>query len=112
VNESHVKYSDALKGHAIPNKGTASPLTHNTQSTLKSPYTSWTTNKEVAKNFATRPNGSGVVLTKNFAKSKLVQSPDTKQIQLRHLPGKPFVKESEVLIKGKVKGAKVEHQSR
>jgi hypothetical protein len=109
VNESHAKYSSAAKGNAIPNKGNATPLEHNTKSTLKSPYTSWTTNKEVAKNFATRPNGNGVVLTKTLPKYRLTQSPDMKQLQLRHLPGKPIVKESEVLVRGNVRGAKVEH---
>nr|WP_255539635.1 RHS repeat-associated core domain-containing protein [Longitalea luteola] len=108
INESHKYYKDALKGNATPNQGNATPLEHNTKSTLNSPYTSWTTDRDVAENFALRPFGKGIVLTKTVPVSETVVSPNTKKVNLIQKPGK-IVSESEVLIKGKVTGAKVEH---
>lgn len=61
LNESHMFYEDAQAGVVKPNGGTATPLEHNTVpgATLKSPYTSWTTDPAVAENFVLRPGGAG-----------------------------------------------------
>jgi RHS repeat-associated protein len=106
VNENNVGYNEALKGNATPNGGSATPLQHNTTSTLNSPFTSWTPNPEVALNFALRPAGAGVVLTAQIPNSKIVVSPNTKQVQLIQNPS-VVVSESEVLVKGKVTNASV-----
>ncbi|MDH6251251.1 RHS repeat-associated protein [Chryseobacterium sp. H1D6B] len=56
VNEGHAGYSEALQGKATPKGGKATPAEHNAGNT-DSKYTSWTKNKEVAKNYSLRPNG-------------------------------------------------------
>ena len=111
LNQSHVAYQQALKGNSIPArswwqfwKRAATPLEHNTKSTLSSDYTSWTTDPDVAINYALRPNGSGVVMTIEAPKACTVASPNLKQVALIHKPG-VIVSESEVLLKGVVKGA-------
>ncbi|MFT3981659.1 MAG: hypothetical protein QM687_14385 [Ferruginibacter sp.] len=107
VNEENVAYQQAVKGTVSANGGTATPLEHNTSSTLNSPYTSWTTNPEVAKNYALRPAGSGVVLTAQIPISQTVVSPNTKRVNLAQSPG-TVVSESEVLVTGTVTGASVQ----
>jgi hypothetical protein len=89
---------------AKPNGGNATPLEHNTVSTLNSPYTSWTTNPAVAENFALRPNGVGVVLEASIPQSRIVVSPNLKQVVL--IQNGKIVSESEVLVRGIVQGAK------
>src|SRR5512145_627392 len=112
VNENHVAYEQALNGNAIPSKRwwhiftrESTPYEHNAVSggTRNSPYTSWSTDPEVAMNFALRPKGSGVVLTITVPKAKLVPSPNLKEVLL--IQSGRVVSESEVLIKGIVKGA-------
>lgn len=93
VGANHPGYADALAGTAKPRGGVASASEHNMGSTL-SPYTSWTTDLNVAQGFA---GEGGVVL-------RIPQAPR---------PGNSFVWspdrffESEVLIEGTVTGAGV-----
>lgn len=93
VGKNHPGYKDATRGTAKPRKpltGHTDPELHNAGDT-KSKFTSWTTDRDVAKTFA---GDDGVILETSVPTSKQVPSPDK------------FC-ESEVLIKGAVKGAKV-----
>jgi hypothetical protein len=114
VNESNFHYNDATQGAVQPNGGAATPLEHNTVSTLNSPYSSWTTDRDVALNFALRPidkstgTGRGIVLTADIPQIRILGSPNTKRVQLIQDPSR-FVSESEVLVAGKVEGANVQH---
>lgn len=111
VNSTHAKYAEALQGIATPNKSWwqfwkrgASTLEHNAGrgGTLSSPYTSWSTNPEVAKNFALRTSGEGTVITTQVPRSAMIQSPNLKSVSL--MQGGGVVSESEVLLRGTVKG--------
>ena len=103
VNESHPGYQAALKGNAAPRGGTATAAEHNAGNT-QSNLTSWTTNEQVAENYALRPDGSGVVLKTTLPRSNTTVSPNNSSIYLKQSPG-TYVNESEVLIKGPVSGA-------
>ena len=105
VNESHVGFEDALKGVAKPKGGDATPTKHNLGNT-NSEYTSWTTNQDVAINYAKRPEGNGVVLQKTASNSDLVKSPSVKSVNLIQSPGK-VVNESEVLMHGVIKNCSI-----
>jgi RHS repeat-associated protein len=105
VNESHPGYSNAVDGVATPRGGTATVAEHNAGNTA-SPYTSWTTNPEVATNFALRPNGSGVVMELDVPAGSTTASPSAKSVYLKQAPGVK-VNEAEVLMRGTVTGAKV-----
>ncbi|MDD7884635.1 DUF6443 domain-containing protein [Flavivirga sp. 57AJ16] len=107
VNSESPAYNNATKGTAKPRGGDATAAEHNAGNT-SSNYTSWTTNKEVAKNFALRKNGNGVVLEANVPKSSTVSSPSVKSVNLKQSPG-TIVNEAEVLVKGTVKKAKTTH---
>ncbi|MEG0929128.1 hypothetical protein [Chryseobacterium sp.] len=98
VNEGHAGYLEALQGKTTPAE-------HNGGNT-NSNYTSWTKNKEVAKNYSLRPNGNGVILKKTVPVYKTVKSPSLKNVNLKQTPGK-IVNEQEVLLRGKVRGAKI-----
>ncbi|SIS31601.1 RHS repeat-associated core domain-containing protein [Chryseobacterium joostei] len=98
VNEGHAGYLEALQGKATPAE-------HNGGNT-NSNYTSWTKNKEVAKNYSLRPNGNGVILKKTVPVYKTVKSPSLKNVNLKQTPGK-IVNEQEILLRGKVRGAKI-----
>lgn len=74
--------------------------------TADSGMTSWTTDIEVAKNFALRPNGEGVLLRKVIDNTSTVRSPNTKTVNLKQSPG-TLKSESEVLVRGKIKNAVV-----
>ena len=78
VNSSHVAFESAEQGLVRANGGLATPLEHNTApgATLRSPYTSWTTDPAVAENFALRPNGGGVVVRAEVPVSQTVPSPN------------------------------------
>lgn len=111
INSSHPGYQSALQGIVNPNAQwwqfwvrQATPLEHNTVggATLRSPFTSWTTNFEVAKNFALRPDGGGVVVQAAVPISKAVPSPDMFKVQL--IQNNQIVREAEILVKGTVKG--------
>ncbi|MBO9593975.1 MAG: hypothetical protein J7599_13790, partial [Niabella sp.] len=106
VNESHPGFTDALKGNANPRGGTATAAEHNAGNT-SSKFTSWTTNKNVAVNYAKRPSGGGVVMSKTVKASSVVKSPSLKNVVLKQSGKK--VNESEFLLKGKVRNANVEH---
>ncbi len=88
----------------LPRGGNATPAEHNSGNT-NSQYTSWSTDPEVATNYALRPNGGGVVLTKTVPESLTIVSPSIKDVLLKQ-SGK-VVNESEVLLKGPVTGATV-----
>ncbi len=105
INESHVGFDDAMKGITKPKGGDASAFEHNLGNT-NSPFTSWTTDPDVAKNFALSPKGGGVVLEKVVPKSELFSSPNLNKVLLKGSGGK-IVNESEVLLKGPIKEAKV-----
>ncbi len=107
VNENNVHYPDALNGIVKPNGGVATAMEHNTVSTLNSPFTSWTTNPEVAINFALRPGGEGVVLKTKVNVNDIIKSPNTKNVQLLQKPTS-IVSESEVLLKKPVSNANVQ----
>ncbi|MDZ7897990.1 MAG: hypothetical protein U5N85_08175 [Arcicella sp.] len=80
--------------------GHSDALTHNTgaNGTANSKMTSWTTNPEVAKNFALRTSGNGVVLSQQVPASSLITSPNLKTVNL--IQGGGRVSESEVLLRG------------
>ncbi len=97
-------YTDALSG-VVQSRGGffghTDALMHNrgANGTISSNFTSWTTDPDVALNYAYRKNGTGVLMTMQVPRSVLVNSPNTKVIQLYHQPDK-VVSESEVLLKG------------
>ena len=105
VNSESPAFKNAQKGSASPRRGNATPAEHNAGNT-NSNFTSWTKNPEVAKNFALRKNGNGVVLEANISKNSTVTSPSVKSVNLKQSPG-TVVNEAEVLVKGNVKNAKV-----
>ena len=103
-----IAFTNGLKGIAKPRGGIfghLNPLKHNKvlNGTVKSSFTSWSTNRQVALNFALRTNGSGVVLSKAFPAWRLVKSPNTKDVLIYGT--KTVVSESEVLIWGPVRRA-------
>lgn len=105
VNSSAgTSYTNAMKGVVKPRGGVfghSDPLMHNIGSngTVNSKLTSWTTNENVALNFAYRQNGKGVLLEMRISQSALIKSPNKKAVNLFHKPG-TVVSESEWLIKG------------
>jgi len=93
IGEGHPGFDDALRGVARPRGGFSSALLHNLGDT-RSPFTSWTTDADVARRFAGErglllriPNGPG-------GGYRMVPSPD-------------LFGESEILIEGTVRGAEV-----
>ena len=80
VHCQHPALAEARTGRAVPGngKGTVTPEQHNDGGySDQSPYTSWTTRKEVADYYARRRSGGhGVILTKTVKRSELVPSPD------------------------------------
>lgn len=104
VNSTSPAYENATQGTAVPKGGTATAAEHNMGNT-NSNYTSWTTNPEVAKNYALRTSGEGVIMEIEVPTSSTVTSPSVKSVNLKQSPG-TIVNESEVLMKGTVTGAK------
>jgi RHS repeat-associated protein len=112
VNESHYDFAAQSTGLVRPNrrwwelwKIPSSPLEHNVGAggTLRSPYTSWTTDPDVALNFALRPGPSpGVVITADVPIGKIRVSPNLKSVGL--VQSGASVSEAEVLVKGTVRG--------
>lgn len=84
-------------------KSKSTPLDHNAvkNGTLNSPYTSWTTNYDVAENFALRGTGNGVVLEVQVPRSQIIESPNIYKVQLIQ-KSDIVVSESEILLKGKI----------
>lgn len=94
VSGNHVKFKDALKGIVRPRGGNKTANQHNMGQT-DSIYTSWSTERWVAEDWALTDNSEqAVVLEKEFEISELVYSPD-------------FSFESEKLIIGEILDAKV-----
>jgi hypothetical protein len=104
VNENHTGYGVALEGTALPRGGSASPLEHNLGNT-ESEFTSWTTNREVAVNYALRPKGTGVVLQTTVPNSSTTPSPSLKNVLLKQ--SGHVVNETEVLLKGAIYGTTI-----
>ena len=113
MNSNHADFAAQSTGVVRPNnkwwqvwKGRgSSPLEHNAApgGTLNSPYTSWTTDPRVAENFALRPGRTpGAVIEAQVPTSRLLTSPNTKNVSL--IQGGGVVSESEVLIRGTVRG--------
>ena len=75
-----------------------------TTGTTASNFTSWTTDPNVALNYALRPNGSGVVMEISVPTTSTVASPSLKNVLLKQ--GGGVVNESEVLLRN-VTGATV-----
>ncbi|GAA5510293.1 RHS repeat-associated core domain-containing protein [Novipirellula caenicola] len=106
----------ARQGIAKPNRpwwqylreDTATPLDHNAKSgaTLRSIFTSWTTDCRVSRNFASGRLGqeSGTVITAAVHPWRIVPSPDTKNMLIWGTHPGVWVRESEVLVIGTVKG--------
>ncbi len=101
VDQAHPAYDDALKGLVQPRGGTAGHLNANAHSagrTANSNLSSWTTNANVARDFATNDSGIGVILTKTVPPSNRIK------------PSVPFLpSEKEVLLQRVIKGAGVKH---
>lgn len=104
VNSTSPAYENATQGTAIPKGGNATAVEHNGGNT-NSPFTSWTTNPEVAKNYALRTSGEGVIMEAEVPISQTVTSPSAKDVVLKQ--GGGMVNESEVLVKGTFSGATV-----
>lgn len=113
VNGSHASFAAQSTGIVKPNNqwwqfwkgGGSTPFEHNAVpgGTLNSPYTSWTTDVRVAENFALRPGRTpGVLIEAQVPTSRLVTSPNIKNVSL--IQGGGVVSESEVLIRGTVRG--------
>lgn len=81
VNSTSPAYENATEGTAVPRGGTASPAEHN-QGNTNSEFTSWTTNPEVAKNYALRTSGEGVIMETSVPISSTVASPSAKSVNL------------------------------
>lgn len=99
VHCQHPALPEARAGKAIPGNvnGTVTPEQHNDGGySDQSPYTSWTTRKEVADYYARRrTGGDGVILTKTVERTELVASPDR-------------MNEGKVFLRGVVVGCQVE----
>ncbi|USA53935.1 hypothetical protein NDN13_01705 [Acinetobacter sp. C32I] len=81
-----------FKSKAIPKGGNATAEAH-TGSQTNSKFTSWTTDINVARRFATEGNsGNGVILQKNILENTMIRTQNS-----------ILFDESEVLIKGTVK---------
>jgi len=94
VSGNHVKFKEALKGIVRPKGGDKTASQHNRGET-DSIYTSWSTERWVAEDWALTDNPKqAVILEKEFKISELVYSPD-------------FSFESEKLIIGEILYAKV-----
>jgi hypothetical protein len=95
----HPALAEARAGRVVPGNvnGTVTPQQHNDGGySDQSPYTSWTTRKEVADYYARRHlGGYGVILTKTAKRTELVHSPD-------------LMNEGEVFLHGAVGGCQVE----
>jgi hypothetical protein len=96
ISKEHPSYAKALQGKAEPRGGHDNTQKHNGGDT-KSIFTSWTRDKTLAENYATKwGTVSGVVLEKDFStlQNQLVLSED-------------MFYEDEVLVVGIVENAKV-----
>jgi len=96
VTEGHPGYQEAANGNAYPRGGDATPNQHSGGDTASN-YTSWTSDWDVAYDYATK-NGSGVVLSNTFPPG--VAQPVAPNIE-------EFFQESEYLVEGPVTGSGV-----
>lgn len=99
VGEPNPAYEDAGRGEANPRGGADGHIDsqrHNAGETEDSARTSWTPDKDTARDFATMNSGEGRILKKEFNKNDMItDSPDTQE-------------EREILIEGPVRDAEVE----
>jgi RHS repeat-associated protein len=92
IHGGHPDLPNAYNGQANPIGGHSDPARHN-EMFNDSEFTSWTTDRNVAVDFATRwGDGGGVLLEQSVPRSSLIKSPDV-------------YRESEVLRLGPVSGA-------
>jgi RHS repeat-associated protein len=84
-NGHKIEYADALKGKVNGNYfDLLKPSTyssdmafqHNSGNTHNTPFTSWTTSVKIAKNFATRGGGGGVVIRAKIMAFRIFKSPN------------------------------------
>ncbi|MFH7000144.1 hypothetical protein ACHRVZ_19670 [Flavobacterium sp. FlaQc-57] len=104
MNSTSPAFENAVQGTATPKGGIATAVEHNGGNT-NSNFTSWTTNPEVAKNYALRTSGDGVMMEMQVPNSQIVTSPSVKNVVLKQ--GGGMVNESEFLVKGSISGATV-----
>lgn len=101
VHGQHPARDAARRGRAVPGNfsGTVTAEQHNDGGySDQSPYTSWTTRKEVADYYARRRSGGqGVILTRTVRRSELVPSPNR-------------MSEGEVFLRGEVSGCQAEEE--
>lgn len=99
VHSQHPVLAEALAGKAVPGNvnGAVTPDQHNDGGySDQSPFTSWTTRREVAEYYARRRSGGhGVILAKVVKPHELIPSPDR-------------MGEGEVFLRGEVAGCQVE----
>lgn len=97
VHGKHPDLPNALLGKAVPRGGHSDPVLHNSGDNA-SVYTSWTTDIETAKRFATTVDGAhvpgGVIIGARIRRAELIDSPDIHE-------------EFEFLRQGPVDGARV-----
>ncbi|PCJ54346.1 MAG: hypothetical protein COA79_22045, partial [Planctomycetota bacterium] len=116
LNQSNVAFEKGLKGIVSPNrkwwqfwKPKVTAAQHNAGQTINSSLTSWTPEKAVAEAFAKKGGGKGVVIEADISISHQVVSPNKFGTIIKE-KGKmdKHLSESEVLIKGNVKGSATE----
>jgi hypothetical protein len=94
VKRTSPAYDQATKGVAKPRGGHSDPYEHNAIGDTESIFTSWTTQKMMARVHAQE---GGVLLQAEIPEPRCVASPDV-------------FNEGEVLVTGEVSGARVIHQ--
>lgn len=103
VAYGHPGYNNALNGVAKPIGGHSNPVEH-ARGNTESNFTSWTTDRSIAKDFADNGNGvgegngPGVILEMNLSRI-----PDKRIVDNR----KGIHQEEEILISGEISNAKV-----
>lgn len=105
LHAGHPALEDGKKGIVTPGNvnGTVSPYEHNLGGvSQKSPYTSWSSDYEMAMNFAMSKGPGGVILT-------LPYNPKEKGDCWNWQQSPDMFQEKEVLLKGVRSGAQVTH---
>jgi hypothetical protein len=107
INAAHHRFEAAKNGEALPGdlQGHQDGAMHNGGNSRESKLTSWTTDRTVAERFASDPYGDGELTPGGRG---VILSTDLEPYRSRVVPGPDEFGESEVLIRGVVRGAKVE----
>ena len=97
-------YNRALSGVVEPRGGLfghSNPMLHNSGQTANSRFTSWTFNSDIARHYALRGSGEGVILIRTGPISSLYRSPNQFSIKV---PGRAIpISESETLLRGTIR---------